>query len=126
MSERHSIEFRQVWKVASSSLASFFYCNMWGDLRADKLLPGQKPPATITKKVVVPTREPISRFVASSFEVLERLLNRVSPGGQRMADEMYVEPTGPLSHAVRPTSRAHAHGPPTRGSRRCLWIAKWR
>ena len=30
VSDRHGFEFRQVWKVASSSLASFFY-NMWGD-----------------------------------------------------------------------------------------------
>ena len=45
VSERHGIEFRQVWKVASSSLASFFYCNMWGDLRSDKLLPTQPPVA---------------------------------------------------------------------------------
>lgn len=29
VSDRHGIEFRQVWKVASSSLASFFFCNMW-------------------------------------------------------------------------------------------------
>ena len=29
VSDRHGIEFRQVWKVASSSLASFLFCNMW-------------------------------------------------------------------------------------------------
>lgn len=32
VSDRHGIEFRQVWKVASSSLASFFFCNMWVQL----------------------------------------------------------------------------------------------
>ena len=32
VSDRHGIEFRQVWKVASSSLASFFFCNMWEQL----------------------------------------------------------------------------------------------
>ncbi|KAL1530657.1 hypothetical protein AB1Y20_001557 [Prymnesium parvum] len=103
VSDRHRIEFRQVWKVASSSLASFFYCNMWGDLRAEKLLPGQPPPPADKRNrrlVVVPTREPISRFIASSFEVLERLVNHVSPGGSRMPDDMYAEPAGPLSHTV--------------------------
>ena len=101
VSERHGIEFRQVWKVASSSLASFFYCNMWGDLRSEKLLPTQPPQprsgAAASRRVVFPAREPISRFIAASIEVLERLLNHVSPSGQRMPDEMYVEPSGPLS-----------------------------
>ena len=101
ISERHGIEFRQVWKVASSSLASFFYCNMWGDLRAEKLLPSQALPVRLVRqRVVVPSREPISRFVASSFEVLERLLNHVSPSGQRMPDEMYAEPSGPFAPTV--------------------------
>ena len=105
VSERHRIAFRQVWKVASSSLASFFYCNMWGDLRAEKLLPGQQPHDSSNEegrrvRAVFPAREPISRFVASSFEVLERLLNHVSPSGQRMPDDMYVEPSGPLSQSV--------------------------
>ena len=49
VSERHRIEFRQVWKVASSSLASFFYCNMWGDLRAEKLLQDLKAVHAVTK-----------------------------------------------------------------------------
>ncbi len=107
VSERHGIAFRQVWKVASSSLASFFYCNMWGDLRVDKLLPSQPLPArsaavrtASAPRVVFPSREPISRFIASCFEVLERLLNRVSPSGQRMPDEMYIEPKGPFSPSV--------------------------
>lgn len=107
VSDRHGIEFRQVWKVASSSLASFFFCNMWGDLRAEKLLPGQLPqpppqPAAgmPARRVVFPTREPIGRFVASSFEVLSRLLNRVSPSGQRMPDDMFAEPGGPFSSSV--------------------------
>ena len=109
VSEHHGIEFRQVWKVASSSLASFFFCNMWGHLRSEKLLPGQpppkrKPPASVDAappmRVVFPAREPISRFVAASIEVLERLLNRVSPSGQRMPDEMYREPNGPFSPSV--------------------------
>lgn len=52
------------------------------------------------RRVAFPSREPISRFVASSFEVLERLLNRISAGGQRMPDEMYTEPSGPLSRSV--------------------------
>jgi hypothetical protein len=103
-SEHHGIEFRQVWKVASSSLASFFYCNMWGHLKAEKLLPAQPPPRAPfdgpTRRVVFPTREPISRFVASSFEVLERLLNHVSPSGQRMPPEMYTEPNGPFASTV--------------------------
>ena len=107
VSDRHGIEFRQVWKVASSSLASFFFCNMWGDLRAEKLIPGQPPqpppePAAGNprRRVIFPTREPIGRFVASSFEVLARLLNRVSPSGQRMPDAMFAEPGGPFSSAV--------------------------
>ena len=159
ISERLGIEFRQVWKVASSSLASFFYCNMWGDLRSEKLLPGQPLPAraasaasigsgakgggggakgggggakgiggggggsggggskgsggggggssggatlasATARRIIFPSREPISRFVASSFEVLERLLNHVSPGGQRMPDEMYIEPKGPFSPSM--------------------------
>ena len=101
ISELHGIEFRQVWKVASSSLASFFYCNMWGNLRAEKIAPGQPLPAHAKHlHVVFPSREPIGRFVASCFEVLERLLNRVSPGGQRIPDEMYVEPKGPLSSSM--------------------------
>jgi hypothetical protein len=107
VSERHGIEFRQVWKVASSSLASFFFCNMWGDLRAEKLLPGTPPPQAPQptaglppRRVVFPTREPIGRFVASSFEVLARLLNRVSPSGQRMPDDMFAEPGGPFSSTV--------------------------
>ena len=117
VSDRHGLEFRQVWKVASSSLASFFYCNMWGDLRADKLTPGQ-PPTALDKRsrkraIVVPTREPISRFVASSFEVLERLINHVSPGGQRMPDDMYAEPGGPFSHTVLgATSDTEPHSSP--------------
>ena len=106
VSERHGIEFRQVWKVASSSLASFFYCNMWGDLHAEKLLPSQplspqlRRPGAHTPRIVFPSREPISRFIASAFEVLERLLHRVSPGGQRMPDDMYLEPRGPFSPSV--------------------------
>jgi len=93
--------------VASSSLASFFFCNMWGDLRAEKLIPGQPPqpppePAAGNprRRVIFPTREPIGRFVASSFEVLARLLNRVSPSGQRMPDAMFAEPGGPFSSTV--------------------------
>jgi len=129
VSERHGIEFRQVWKIASSSLASFFYCNMWGDLRSEKLLPSQPPTAAMgasaaaaaaasngggggagggaaaatprrPMRVVFPAREPISRFVAASIEVLERLLNRISPGGQRMPDDMYKEPSGPFAPSV--------------------------
>ena len=115
VSERHGIEFRQVWKIASSSLASFFYCNMWGDLKSEKLLPSQAPtlrppPATPAltgttaaappMRVVFPAREPISRFVAASIEVLERLLNHISPGGQRMPDDMYLEPNGPFAPSV--------------------------
>ena len=113
VSERHGIEFRQVWKVASSSLASFFYCNMWGDLRSEKLLPTQPPTprkagkggggASSNSRVVFPAREPTSRFIAASIEVLERLLNHVSPGGQRMPDEMYQEPSGPFA----PTTLKH-------------------
>ena len=107
VSERHGIEFRQVWKVASSSLASFFYCNMWGALRLDKLLPTQPLPkrtmgtgASAPRRIAFPSREPISRFVASCFEVLERLLNHVSPSGERMPAEMYMEPKGPFSPSV--------------------------
>jgi hypothetical protein len=54
----------------------------------------------VVKKVIVPSREPIGRFIASSFEVLERLLNRVSPGGHQMSASLYAEPAGPLSHRV--------------------------
>ena len=68
VSDRHGIEFRQVWKVASSSLASFFFCNMWGDLRAEKLIPGQPPqpppePAAGNprRRVIFPTREAYGR-----------------------------------------------------------------
>jgi hypothetical protein len=45
VSERHRLEFRQVWKVASSSLASFFFCNMWGDIKLRKVAPGTPPPS---------------------------------------------------------------------------------
>jgi hypothetical protein len=45
VSQRHRLEFRQVWKVASSSLASFFFCNMWGELQLRKVMPGTPPPA---------------------------------------------------------------------------------
>ena len=100
VSDRHGFEFRQVWKVASSSLASFFYCNMWGDLHAEKLLPTQQPPPPTKRAVVAPTREPIGRFVASAFEVLARLLSRVSPSGEQMPDHMYAEPGGPFSATV--------------------------
>lgn len=103
VSERHGFEFRQVWKVASSSLASFFFCNMYGDLREEKLLPGQPPQklhAAGARLVAFPTREPIGRFVASALEVLDRLLNRRAPGGHRMADDMYAEPRGPFSASV--------------------------
>ena len=117
VSERHGIEFRQVWKVASSSLASFFFCNMWGDLRAEKLTPGQPPqpvreppPGMPARRVVFPTREPIGRFVASSFEVLARLLQRVSPNGQRVPDEMFAEPGGPFSSTVL-SSMTRWYGP---------------
>ena len=116
VSDRHGIEFRQVWKVASSSLASFFYCNMWGDLRSEKLLPTQPPqPAQRAAKtrVVFPAREPISRFIAASIEVLERLINHVSPGGQRMPDEMYAEPNGPFSSTTLKHSTSW-YGPLTR------------
>lgn len=103
VSERHSMEFRQVWKVASSSLASFFFCNMWGDLRTQKILPSQPPPVAerqARRLTVVATRDPLGRFVASAFEVLERLLNHVSPGGARMPDDMYREPGGPFSRTT--------------------------
>jgi len=103
VSRRYGLEFRQVWKVASSSLASFFHCNMYGVLRAEKLLPGQPPKSREAKKapiVAFASREPIGRFIASAFEVLERVINRVLPGGQRLTDDMFAGPHGAMSHAV--------------------------
>ena len=56
------------------------------------------PPPSHNALVVgsrAPAYDPVTRL-----QVLERLLNRVSPGGQRLPDEMFAEPTGPLSGAV--------------------------
>lgn len=74
ISERHGLEFRQVWKVASSSLASFFFCNLWGDLALRKQLPSQPPPTEPAGHLLVAfaSRDPISRFVASAHEATNR------------------------------------------------------
>ena len=60
----------------------------------------EQPPPPTKRAVVAPTREPIGRFVASVFEVLARLLSRVSPSGEQMPDHMYAEPGGPFSATV--------------------------
>eukprot|EP00900_Chrysochromulina_parva_P002563 jgi/Chrpa1/12307/Chrysochromulina_OHIO_Genome00017582-RA len=80
---------------------------MWGSLRLDKLPPNQPLPkramgtgASAPRLIAFLSREPISRFVASCFEVLVRLLNHVSPSGERMPAEMYTEPKGPFSPSV--------------------------
>mmetsp|Transcript_11697 Transcript_11697/g.32140 ORF Transcript_11697/g.32140 Transcript_11697/m.32140 type:complete len:437 (+) Transcript_11697:51-1361(+) len=98
VASKYHFEMRQVWKVASSSLASFFFCNMWPDLELLKVGPGTAPPRKADDTIVAfPSREPITRFIGAVVEVLARLLAHVSPGGQQMPDSMYVEPDGPMS-----------------------------
>eukprot|EP00316_Scyphosphaera_apsteinii_P007560 CAMPEP_0119339254 /NCGR_PEP_ID=MMETSP1333-20130426/97896_1 /TAXON_ID=418940 /ORGANISM="Scyphosphaera apsteinii, Strain RCC1455" /LENGTH=93 /DNA_ID=CAMNT_0007350747 /DNA_START=522 /DNA_END=800 /DNA_ORIENTATION=+ len=86
---------------------------MWGALRTERLLPGHPPPPSLLSTpqlgqrrriVAFASREPIGRFVASAIEVLERFLNRVSPGGKRIPNSMYEDPGGPFSSTVLASS----------------------
>lgn len=98
ISEKYRLEFRQVWKVASSSLASFFFCNMWGDLKLRKVMPGTPPPAQ-GARIQKPWQLTAAKAAASAPKKTPRL--RLSFPRQRAARGSAAA----CSHDARASSR---------------------
>lgn len=66
------IEFRKVWKAASTTLPRYLTCE-WGEVwkHADS-----KEPANEDFRTVAAVREPIDRWISGVGEILARLINR--------------------------------------------------
>ena len=87
---------------------------MWGDLKSEKLLPSQAPTLRLPPRRRshrhhscrtsyargVPRARTHQSFCRRLDRGVRALLNHISPGGQRMPDDMYLEPNGPFAPSV--------------------------